>query len=61
MKRALIAAAIVATLAACTAPVELRYPDGRVVQCGPFIGDGTHAAREAKCIDDHMAQGATRL
>jgi hypothetical protein len=61
MKRVLLAVAMVALLVGCTAPVQLRYPDGRIVQCGPFAGDGSHAAREAKCIDDHRAQGAVRL
>ena len=36
MKRILlIAAGMVALLVGCTAPVQLRYPDGRIVQCGP--------------------------
>ena len=61
MKRVLLAAAMVALLVGCTAPVQLRYPDGRIVQCGPFVGAAGYAAREAKCIDDHRAQGAVRL
>jgi hypothetical protein len=56
-----------AALAGCmgTTPVQLRYPDGRVVQCGPFPSTGMAATagamREEKCINDHLAQGAERL
>jgi hypothetical protein len=63
MKRALLATALVALMGCSTDPVKLRYPDGRIVECGPYFKPHSEAAamREAKCIDDHLAQGAERL
>jgi hypothetical protein len=65
--RIFAAAAAVALLAGCTTPVQLQYPDGRIVQCGSSMtpAGSVYAAleqpREAQCIHDHMAQGARRL
>ena len=61
MKRPLlIAAALVALLVGCTAPVQLRYPDARIVQCGPFVGAQGYAAREAKEAKAFLTLAETR-
>jgi hypothetical protein len=61
MKRALIVATLVSSLASCYSAANLRYPDGRVVECPWPYGDAAVAAAiQGQCIHDHMAQGAVR-
>jgi hypothetical protein len=62
-----VALAAATVVAGCTSPVRLQYSDGRIVECGTSLippgsqGAAITQAREAKCIDDHRAQGAVRL
>jgi hypothetical protein len=62
-----VALAAATVVAGCTSPVRLQYSDGRIVECGTSLiplgsqGAPIEQAREAKCIDDHRAQGAVRL
>jgi len=50
-------------LAACSTPIEMVAPNGRIVSCGPFsmTGGGEAASRrEAQCIQDYKEQGYVR-
>jgi hypothetical protein len=65
---ALLLAAVPALVSCGHPPVQLRYADGRIVECGGqswgMADSGLAAvaqAREAQCIQDHRAQGAVRL
>lgn len=49
----------------CSSAIELRHPDGRRAQCGPYhVGGGMQfalAEREARCLDDYRRQGFERV
>jgi hypothetical protein len=54
-----------AVLTGCSSAIQLRHPDGRTAQCGPYhVGAGMQyqlAQREARCLDDYERQGFVRV